>query len=67
MHCYPRMGIAGVKNTVVLTSSSSLISIPVLTTLTARKIYFHKFVHEKMFFFVRYITNHLKTGPSGNS
>ena len=32
MHCYRRMGIAGVKNTVVLTSSSSLISIPVSTT-----------------------------------
>ena len=35
--------------------------------LTARKIYFHKFEHEKMFSFVRYISNHLKTGPSSNS
>ena len=33
--------------------------------LTGHEIYFHKFVQEKVFF-VGYITNHLKTGPSGN-
>ena len=33
--------------------------------LTAREIYFYKFVLEKVFF-VSYITNNLKTGPDGN-
>ena len=34
--------------------------------LTTREINSHKFVHEKVFFFVGYITNHFKTGPEGN-
>ena len=34
--------------------------------LTTREIYSHKFVHEKVFFFVGYITNHFKAGPKGN-
>ena len=34
--------------------------------LTTREIYSHKFVHEKVFFFVGYITNAFKTGPEAN-
>lgn len=35
--------------------------------LTARNIYFYKFVLENVFLRELYITNHLKIGPSGNS
>ena len=33
----------------------------------ARKIYFYKFVLEKVFLRELYVTDHLKIGPSGNS
>ena len=40
-----------------------------LWMLTAWEIYFHKLIctQKSFFFFMGYITNHFKTGPSGNS